>query len=31
MRERLLRVGGDLEIESEPAGGTTLVARVPVR
>ena len=31
MRERLRRVGGDLEIESEPAGGTTLVARVPVR
>jgi signal transduction histidine kinase len=31
MRERLRRVGGDLDIESEPAGGTTLVARVPVR
>ncbi len=31
MRERLRRVGGDLAVESEPAGGTTLVARVPVR
>ncbi len=31
MRERLARVGGVLELESEPGGGTALVARVPIR
>jgi signal transduction histidine kinase len=28
MRDRLARVGADLEVESEPGSGTTLVARV---
>lgn len=31
MRERLGRVGGVLEVESEPGSGTALVARVPRR
>lgn len=31
MRERLALVGGSLEIESEPGGGTTVFARVPLR
>ncbi len=30
MRERLALVGGSLEIESTPAGGTTLAAQVPL-
>ena len=30
MRERLKLVGGDLVIDSQPAKGTTIVARVPV-
>ncbi len=30
MRERAEQVGGTLEIESEPGGGTTVYARVPV-
>lgn len=30
MRERLRSVGGDLEIESQAGGGTTLFARVPI-
>jgi len=30
MRERLRSVGGELEIESQSAGGTTLFARVPI-
>jgi signal transduction histidine kinase len=29
MRQRVLRVGGTLEIESEPGGGTAISARVP--
>jgi len=31
MRERASFVGGTLEIESQPGGGTTVFARVPVR
>jgi signal transduction histidine kinase len=30
MRERLLLVGGELEIESSPGGGTTVFARIAV-
>jgi PAS domain S-box-containing protein len=30
MRERLKLVAGELSIESQPAGGTTIVARVPL-
>lgn len=30
MRERLLLVGGELEIESSPAAGTTVFARIPL-
>jgi signal transduction histidine kinase len=30
MRERLRSVGGELEIESQVGGGTTLFARVPI-
>jgi signal transduction histidine kinase len=30
MRERLKLVAGELSIESRPAGGTTIVARVPL-
>jgi signal transduction histidine kinase len=30
MRERLLLVGGELEIESSPGLGTTVFARIPV-
>jgi signal transduction histidine kinase len=30
MRERLLLVGGDLEIESSPGAGTTIFARIPL-
>jgi signal transduction histidine kinase len=30
MRQRLSRIGGDLEIESEPGAGTAVCARVPV-
>jgi signal transduction histidine kinase len=30
MRERLKLVEGDLSIESQPASGTTIVARVPL-
>jgi signal transduction histidine kinase len=31
MRQRLSRIGGDLEIESEPGAGTAISARVPVQ
>ena len=30
MRERLLLVGGQLEIESSPGAGATIFARIPV-
>jgi signal transduction histidine kinase len=30
MRERLKLVAGELSIESQPASGTTIVARVPL-
>ena len=30
MRERLLLVGGELDIESSPGLGTTLFVRIPV-
>ena len=30
MRERAEQVGGTLEIESAPGGGTTVCARVPL-
>ena len=30
MRERVALIGGTLQIESSPAGGTTLFVRVPV-
>jgi signal transduction histidine kinase len=29
MRERLLRIAGSLEVESEPGGGTAVSACVP--
>jgi len=31
MRERVERVGGSFEVESQPGGGTRLCARVPIR
>jgi signal transduction histidine kinase len=31
MRERLLLVGGKLEVESSPGAGTTIFARIPLR
>jgi len=30
MRERAQRIGGELEIESRPGGGTTVTLRLPV-
>jgi signal transduction histidine kinase len=29
MRERAARIGGKVEIESEPGNGTTILVRVP--
>ncbi len=31
MRERMAQVGGDLEIDSRPGGGTRVALRVPIR
>jgi two-component system sensor histidine kinase DegS len=31
MRERAALVGGNLQIESKPKGGTTIFARMPVQ
>ena len=31
MRERLALVGGELEIDSTPDGGTRLAARIPIK
>jgi len=31
MRERALRLGGVLEVESSPGGGTRIRARIPLR
>jgi signal transduction histidine kinase len=31
MRERAVKLGGDLVIESEPGAGTRVIARLPVR
>jgi signal transduction histidine kinase len=31
MKQRVRAIGGDFQIESAPAGGTTVFVRVPVR